>query len=211
MNAIKDLKAHLLRSKNQERARADIITSQREGDLFLVADWAMKFLPKKFREGQTDWFGKRGINWHIPMCATKHGDNFELDTYVHILDSQSSQDSQLTAALLVDVVKDMASHKRIDQVHILSDNAGCYKSTNTIHTLYQELPNLIKTYNFCEAQDGKGPCDRKASHIKSSIKRYINEGNDVLDASQMKKVGIKGILQYYISTNNLSVTHSLHP
>ena len=62
MNAIKELKAHLLRSKNQERARADIITSQREGDLFPVADWAMKFLPKKFREGQTDWFGKRGIN-----------------------------------------------------------------------------------------------------------------------------------------------------
>nr|XP_022311408.1 uncharacterized protein LOC111116711 [Crassostrea virginica] len=46
----------------------------------------------------------------------------------------------------------------------------------------------MKTYNFCEAQDGKGPCDRKASHIKSSIKRYINEGNDVLDASQKKKV-----------------------
>ncbi|XP_078336937.1 uncharacterized protein LOC111134867 [Crassostrea virginica] len=147
----------------------------------------MKFLPKKFREGQTDWFGKRGINWHIPVCATKPGDNFELDTYVHILDSQSSQDSQLTAALLVDVVKDMAIHKRIDQVHIWSDNAGCYKSTNIIHTLYQELPNLIKTYNFCEAQDGKAPCDRKASHIKSSIKRCINEGNDVLDASQMKK------------------------
>ncbi|CAG2214456.1 unnamed protein product [Mytilus edulis] len=33
----------------------------------------------------------------------------------------------------------------------------------------------------------EGPCDRKASHIKSSIKRYVNEGNDVITAQQMKQ------------------------
>ncbi|XP_061170628.1 uncharacterized protein LOC133180030 [Saccostrea echinata] len=187
VTAIKELKAHVLRSKNQDVARVDITANLEDGDVFLVADWAMKFLPRKFREGQTDWFGKRGINWHIAVCATKHNDIFELVTYVHVLDSQSSQDSRLTAALIVDVVKDIASRKNIQKVHIWSDNAGCYKSTYTLHALYQELHPLIKTYNFCEAQDGKGPCDRKASHIKSAIKRYINEGNDVLDASQMKK------------------------
>lgn len=199
MSAINELKAHLIRSKNQDGARRDITANLTEGDLFLIADWAMKFLPRKFREGQTDWFGKRGINWHIAVCATKDNDSYNLETYVHILDSQSPQDSKLTSALIVDVVKDVAIRKHIDSVHIWSDNAGCYKSTYTLHALYQELKPLIKTYNFCEAQDGKGPCDRKASHVKSAIKRFINEGNDVLNASQMKKV------IFYVKGNLISV------
>lgn len=33
-----------------------------------------------------------------------------------------------------------------------------------------------------------GPCDRRASHVKCCIKRYINEGNDVTSASEMKIV-----------------------
>lgn len=76
MSAIKELKAHVLRSKNQDRARTNITENLGDGDLFLVADWAMKFLPRKFREGQTDWFGKRGINWHIAVCATKKNDSY---------------------------------------------------------------------------------------------------------------------------------------
>ncbi|XP_052676632.1 uncharacterized protein LOC128158002 [Crassostrea angulata] len=187
VSAIKELKAHVLRSKNQGRARTNVTENLGDGDLFLVADWAMKFLPRKFREGQTDWFGKRGINWHIAVCATKNNDSYVLDTYLHILDSQCPQDSRLTTALIIDVVKDMANRREVHNVHIWSDNAGCYKSSYTLYALHQELKPIIKSYNFCEAQDGKGPCDRKASHIKSAIKRYVNEGNDVLDASQMKK------------------------
>ena len=33
--------------------------------VFILCDWAMKFLQVKYREKQTDWFGKRGLNWHI--------------------------------------------------------------------------------------------------------------------------------------------------
>lgn len=33
-----------------------------------------------------------------------------------------------------------------------------------------------------------GPCDRRASHVKSIIRRYINEGHDVTTAQQMKEV-----------------------
>lgn len=78
MSAIKELKAHVLRSKNQGRARTNVTENLGDGDLFLVADWAMKFLLRKFREGQTDWFGKRGINWHIAVCATKNNDSYVL-------------------------------------------------------------------------------------------------------------------------------------
>ncbi|KAK3106377.1 hypothetical protein FSP39_018797 [Pinctada imbricata] len=186
IKAVEELKGHILRSKNQERGRADITGSLKVGEMFVVSDWAMKFLPRKYREGQTDWFGKRGINWHITVCATKPHDQYVLDTYVHILESQAPQDSQITSALIIDAIKDMVYSRNITDVHLWSDNAGCYKSTYTMYALHQELIEL-KTYYFCEAQDGKGPCDRKASHIKSAIKRFVNEGNNVLDASDMKK------------------------
>ena len=54
-------KAHLLRSINQDAARHEILENLDAKSIFLTMDWAMKFLPRKFRESQSDWFGKRGI------------------------------------------------------------------------------------------------------------------------------------------------------
>ncbi|XP_052075524.1 uncharacterized protein LOC127712983 [Mytilus californianus] len=53
-------------------------------------------------------------------------------------------------------------------------------------SLRRDVGNKLKSYSFSEAQDGKGPCDRRASHIKSVVKRYINEGHDVTSAEEMK-------------------------
>ncbi|CAC5384048.1 unnamed protein product [Mytilus coruscus] len=149
----------------------------------MVADWAMKFLPRKYREGQTDWFGKRGINWHITVTMLKTEGSVKFLTHVHIFEQPTPQDAATTGAILVDVVQNIPSVKK---VNIWSDNAGCYKRTLTIATLHQEVGKKIKSYNFCEAQVGKGPCDRKASHIKSAIKRHVNLGNNVTTAHQMK-------------------------
>ena len=47
-------KAHLLRSINQDEVRLDTIKALNETSVFLVQDWAMKFIPRKFRESQKD-------------------------------------------------------------------------------------------------------------------------------------------------------------
>lgn len=104
---------------------------------------------------------------------------------VHILEGPFSQDSSVTASILVDTV---ASVHGISKVNFWTDNAGCYKSSLTFSILYQELGSRLHSFNFCEAQAGKGVCDRKASHLKCSIKRYINEGHDVTCATDMKRV-----------------------
>ena len=39
--------------------------------MFLVQDWPMKFMPRKFREPQSDWFAKRGLPWHITVAIRK--------------------------------------------------------------------------------------------------------------------------------------------
>ena len=67
-NVKKDIlawKAHQLRTVNQDQAKCDVLDIVNHNSALLVMDWAMKFLPRKFRESQCDWFAKRGIPWHI--------------------------------------------------------------------------------------------------------------------------------------------------
>ena len=64
-------KVHLLRSVNQEEARLDIVNALDDTSVLLLKDWAMKFLPRKFRESQTDCFAKRGISWHLTVSIRR--------------------------------------------------------------------------------------------------------------------------------------------
>ena len=43
----------------------------KDNDVLITLDWAMKFLTRKYREGMVDWYGKRGINWHIAVSLLK--------------------------------------------------------------------------------------------------------------------------------------------
>jgi len=51
-------------------------------------DGAMKFLQIRYREKQSDWYGKRGLNWHISRVITKNASTgkVELTSYAHIFD-----------------------------------------------------------------------------------------------------------------------------
>lgn len=82
IDSIKEMKSHLMRSKNQEEARTKLLDEMTESDVIITCDWAMKFLPRKFREGQTDWFGKRGINWHVAVTLSKRGGAFQTITHI---------------------------------------------------------------------------------------------------------------------------------
>lgn len=87
-------KAHLLRCVNQDEARLEVINALDESSVLLVQDWAMKFLPRKFRESQSDWFAKIGMSWHITV-ATWRAENKELQmimTFLHVFQT-CNQDS----------------------------------------------------------------------------------------------------------------------
>ncbi|CAC5375179.1 unnamed protein product [Mytilus coruscus] len=183
VEAIKDWKSHAMRARNQEGAKQDLLKNLNENQALITCDWAMKFLPRKFREGQSDWFAKRGINWHISVTLYKQGEELKTITHVHIFSSQISQDGSVTASVLCDVVHDLTKQvPNIQEVNFFSDNAGCYKNTMMMVALRAELGDKLKTYNFSEAQDGK-----RASHIKACVRRYINEGHDVTSAEEMKQ------------------------
>lgn len=85
----------------------------------------------------------------------------------------------------------MIQLKHIDQnlttVYIRTDNAGCYKGTDTllaVNQIYKLIGVFIRRFDFSDAQSGKGPCDRMAAVIKANIRRFINEKNDCVTSSE---------------------------
>jgi hypothetical protein len=57
-------KAHILRAQNQDLAKQDALRSLDNNTVLVIMDWAMKFTQMKYREKQSEWYGKRGLNWH---------------------------------------------------------------------------------------------------------------------------------------------------
>ena len=95
-------KSHLLRAVNQDKARLDILQNLDNASVLLIQDWAMKFIPRKYRESQTDWFGKRGIPWHVTVAMRKGSTSegsYETLTLCHVFKS-CSQDSCAVLAVL---------------------------------------------------------------------------------------------------------------
>ena len=56
----------------------------------LVMDWAMKFKQLRYREKQSDSYGKRGPSWHIStaICSDpEKAGSLELQSYAHLFDA----------------------------------------------------------------------------------------------------------------------------
>ncbi|XP_073241912.1 uncharacterized protein [Porites lutea] len=68
---IMDWKSHIVRATNQEKAKINILDNLTERQVLVVMDWAMKWLPRSYRETQAEWFGKKGVSWHVSACITR--------------------------------------------------------------------------------------------------------------------------------------------
>ena len=182
-------KAHLLRSINQDAARHEILENLDAKSIFPTMDWAMKFLPRKFRESQSDWFGKRGIPWHVSVAMRNNGNNeTEMLTFVHTFES-CTQDSSAVLAIIDDVFSQLKGiMPEINCVYLRQDNAGCYHCASTlllVHRVASKHGINLRRVDFSDPQSGKGACDRKAATLKSHMRIYVNAGHDIETASQM--------------------------
>ncbi|KAL9962792.1 hypothetical protein ACROYT_G031932 [Oculina patagonica] len=181
-------KAHILRSIHQDAARIDALGSLDETSAFIVQDWAMKYLPRKYRESQSDWFGKRGISWHISVAFRKISDQIEMLSFVHVF-QPCDQDNCAVLAVMEDVIRQLkTTMPGLETVSYRQDNAGCYHCGPVIlctSTVGAELGVKIKRLDYSDPQGGKGSCDRKAATIKSHMHIHLNEGHDIETPAQM--------------------------
>lgn len=83
---IMEWKSHIVRTINQEKSKVNVLDNLDKQQALIIMDWAMKWLPKKYREAQTDWFGKKGLSWHVSACITRAKSK---ETEFEVIDSSS--------------------------------------------------------------------------------------------------------------------------
>ena len=195
-------KAHQLRSVQQDKARTEVLEQLDENAVLITQDWAMKFLPQKYRETQSEWFGKRGISWHISVVVRRLADGkLQHQAFVHVAEN-CSQDANAVIAMIRHTLQELKKeHPSISLAFLRQDNAGCYHNGNMLvacHLMGEATGIKVKRIDFSDPQGGKGPCDRKAATIKAHVRRYINEGHDVTTAAHLRDAilssgGVRGV------------------
>lgn len=100
-NGILSWKCHIIRSVNQESAKQDVLRDLDCESALIVADWAMKFLQLRYRERQSEWYGKRGLSWHISSVVTRDKETKQIKvlSYAHLFDSCSQDWYAVTSTI----------------------------------------------------------------------------------------------------------------
>ena len=175
-------KAHVVRSVNQEAAKQDQLKMIRVNPncALIIMDWAMKFLQLRYRDW-FDWFGKRGLSWHISAVITGDLDvsgKLEMQSYSHLFDA-CQQDWVAVSSILENTLGELKAKKpHITQVYLRSDEAGCYHNNSLIAA-------ARSVDDFSEPQYGKDVCHRILCPMKTCIRRFCDEGHDILTAGDM--------------------------
>ena len=181
-----------MRSANQERAKQDVLNQLDSSSKLLVMDWAMKFLQLRYREKQTDWYGKRGLSWHVTSVVSrdKVSGKISVSSYTHIFD-QCTQDWYAVASIIKHLLLHLKQQDpQFEKAYLRSDKAGCYHNNCLIAAVKDIADRVgikVMSYDYSEPQSGKDVCDRMICPMKNSIRTYANEGHDILTASDMRK------------------------
>lgn len=188
-------KAHILRSVNQEAAKQDQLGMIPNNATYalIVMDWAMKFLQLKYREKQSDSYGNKGLSWHISTVISSDPDkagSLELQSFAHLFVT-CRQDWFAVSSMIENTLEMIKTQKpHITHVYLRSDEAGCYHNNSLIAAakdIGQRVGITVCRYDFSEPQYGKDVCDRILCPMKTCIRRYCNEGHDILTAADMRR------------------------
>ena len=92
-------------------------------------------------------------------------------------------------------------HPELSTAYCRQDNAGCYHSVAVLSAcpdITRQTGVHVKRLDFSDPQGGKGACGSKSATVKGHVRRFINEGHDVLTAEDFKEAilsfgGIDGV------------------
>jgi hypothetical protein len=139
---IHEWKKHQIRSVHQDTARAHVLEQLDDKTILVYIDWAMKFLPLKYREAQRDWFGKRGLSWHVAYVirlgrsssssVTSKNRIYEHRTFAHVF-NMCTQNGRAIVSILTDRFRRLKQEDQsISKAYVRCDNAGCYHGVQTL-------------------------------------------------------------------------------
>ena len=107
----------------------------------------------------------------------------------HVIQSCSQGNSAVVGIMHYVLTTLKQEHPEINTAFFRQDNAWCYHSSRTIlacRRMGTRCRNRMARIDFSDPQGGKGAADRLATSCKFHIRAYINEGQDVCTANDMK-------------------------
>lgn len=95
-----------MRTLRQDMARTQILEGLQANEVYIQIDWVMKFLPLSGHVPKMEWFGQRGMPWHISHVIARDntGRSYRTRLYIHVFDTVA-QDSPAVIAILHSVLK----------------------------------------------------------------------------------------------------------
>ena len=190
VKAILDWMHHILRSVKQHKAKEYAFSRLDENTGLWLSDWAQKVILVLFREGQREYFGKRGMSLHIDVLFRKV-DNILLKNVYHTAISKCDQDTRDTLCISSHVIKQMKSDfPELKCLFRKSDNAGCYSANSVAeltHKICKENEIQLLRYDYNEPQRGKDQADRESSIAKRYLNAFTHSGHNCTTASELKQ------------------------
>ena len=80
--------------------------------------------------------------------------------------------------------------RHVSKIYLQSDKAGCYHNNFLIAAVKdfgQRMGIDVCCYDYSEPQYGKDVCDRILYPMKLCIRRFCDEGHDILTAADKKR------------------------
>ncbi|VDI74407.1 Hypothetical predicted protein, partial [Mytilus galloprovincialis] len=156
----------------------------------IVMDWARTFLPALFREKQSDFFGQKGMSWHVTAAIFKAEDgSLKHRTFTHLFGTVKQDWFAVASALehTLNTIKEQMP--QIQEVFLRSDNAGCYHCGClwlSLNGISERTGITVARYDFSEAQAGKSICDAKIAHMRSKMRMYVSSGKNITTPFDMQ-------------------------
>ena len=123
------------------------------------------------------------------MVYRRKEEELQWQAFIHAV-QYCSQGSSAVASIMHHVLETLKhEHPEINKAYFRQDNAGCYHSTRTILPCREMAASTgvqVVRVDFSDPQGGKRAADRLAASRKIHIRAFIDEGNDVCTANELK-------------------------
>ena len=84
IKSILEFMKHKIRDAQQKKAKVDAFDVIDHVIAFWLKDFAQKILSIKYREGQKEYFGKKGMSMHVDVFISKKKDEDEFRKHVYL-------------------------------------------------------------------------------------------------------------------------------
>ena len=146
--AVKDIlnyTKHLMRDAQQKKAKVDAFQNLDENTGFWLKDFCQKVLPVKFREGQKEYFGKKGMSLHVDILSLRKAE--QLLKRVYFTAVYRSDQSTKDVISLADTVlnKFKQEEPNLCTLYTKSDNSGCLSRKSVGRSYVYIVPEKMHT------------------------------------------------------------------